>query len=177
MAGKLSAAPKANPLHSDQPPRILLTTWKITLILTLTVILSLGIFQFPSQFSLHSCGFLAVKNPSYLEQARHILDKNPLIDGHNDLLIRVRLSYDNNLTGNGFRDRFYNGSLEGHTDLVKIKEGRYGGAFWSAFYPCPGDISDFSSAAYDPSMPVSPPVFLHTVAMRASITLVLTLTH
>ena len=89
---------------------------------------------------------------SHLEQARCILAENPLIDGHNDLLIHLRATYKNELYGNDFQDRFENGSTSGHVDLPRTKEGGYGGAFWSAWYFCPSDINDFSDEAYEPGM-------------------------
>ncbi|KAL9054812.1 MAG: hypothetical protein Q9162_003935 [Coniocarpon cinnabarinum] len=88
---------------------------------------------------------------SALERARILLQQHPLIDGHNDLLIRLRLEYGNKLYENDFRERFENGSLSGHVDLARIKEGRYGGAFWSAFYTCQSDIDDFSDESYAPA--------------------------
>ena len=86
--------------------------------------------------------------PSSLSRARRILEHYPLIDGHNDLLIALRGHYGNHIYDNDFRQRFENGSLIGQFDLVKAKEGRYGGAFWSAFWLCPDDIDDFSDGNY-----------------------------
>lgn len=91
-------------------------------------------------------------NVTYLDRAHSILAKHPLIDGHNDLLVRMRGEYGNELYDSDFQQRFENGSLAGHFDLVRTKQGGYGGAFWSAFWLCPNDIMDFSDEAYDPSM-------------------------
>lgn len=88
---------------------------------------------------------------SHSDRAHAILKRYPLIDGHNDLLIRLRAQYQNEIYNNDFRQRFENGSLDGQFDLVRTKQGGYGGAFWSAFYLCPQHIDDFSDAAYDPS--------------------------
>jgi membrane dipeptidase len=35
-----------------------------------------------------------------------------------------------------------------HVDLPRLKEGMNGGAFWSAFVPCPSNGSDFSDKNY-----------------------------
>jgi membrane dipeptidase len=43
-----------------------------------------------------------------------------------------------------------NGGLAGQLDIPRLKAGRMGGAFWSAFVPCPDNASDFSDAAYAP---------------------------
>jgi membrane dipeptidase len=73
-------------------------------------------------------------------------------DGHNDLLILLRSKYQNHLYDSEFQDKFENGGLPGHVDLPRIKEGSYGGAFWSAFLPCPKNVTDFSNEAYAWSM-------------------------
>ena len=35
-----------------------------------------------------------------------------------------------------------------HVDLPRLKKGKNGGAFWSAFVPCPQDGTDFSDENY-----------------------------
>ena len=35
-----------------------------------------------------------------------------------------------------------------HTDLPRLKDGKVGGAFWSAFTPCPKNGTDFSDGNY-----------------------------
>lgn len=90
--------------------------------------------------------------PSFLDRAHQLLADNPLIDGHNDLLIRIRGAYGNHIYNANFTEPFENGTLTGETDLERMRLGKYGGAFWSAFWPCPADPFDFSDEAYDPSM-------------------------
>jgi len=67
---------------------------------------------------------------AYLEQARAILKKAPLIDGHNDLPMLIR-------------DEF-GGDVEGHdisvpasydTDIPRLRAGGVGGQFWSVYVP------------------------------------------
>jgi membrane dipeptidase len=43
---------------------------------------------------------------------------------------------------------FEKGGLDGHVDLPRIESGKMGGAFWSAFMPCPHNVSDFSESNY-----------------------------
>jgi membrane dipeptidase len=98
------------------------------------------------------------------QEAKWILKKHPLIgerlnvlfpnlpwcviDGHNDLLILIRGRFKNHISDQTFTSLFENGGLDGHVDLPRIKSGRMGGAFWSAFMPCPVNGSDFSNANY-----------------------------
>jgi len=81
-------------------------------------------------------------------QAEVILAENPLIDGHNDLLILVRALYDNKVNGENFTKPFEKGRLAGHVDIPRLKQGQQGGAFWSAFVPCPADGFNFSDKNY-----------------------------
>jgi membrane dipeptidase len=89
------------------------------------------------------------KRPTTIdERVSAILDGTPLIDGHNDLAIFIRAAYKNKLHGK-FKDKFTNGGLEADVDLPRLREGKVGGAFWSAFVVCPEDASDnFSDETY-----------------------------
>jgi len=85
-----------------------------------------------------------------IDRAHNILAENPLIDGHNDLLISLRMDYHNHLTDDVLK-QFSNGTLHNkQTDMPRIQQGGYGGAFWSAFWLCQKDIWDFSDEAYAP---------------------------
>ena len=77
-----------------------------------------------------------------------ILSENPLIDGHNDLPILIRYGYQNDIYGKRFKQEFENGGLLRHTDLPRLKHGKVGGAFWSAFTLCPENGTDFSDENY-----------------------------
>ncbi|KAF2869626.1 renal dipeptidase family [Massariosphaeria phaeospora] len=62
------------------------------------------------------------------------------VDGHNDWPHLIRGYYDNNLDA-----RFVSqNDLAGHVDIKRLKEGKMGGVFWSAYVDCPeeGDFSD-----------------------------------
>lgn len=87
---------------------------------------------------------------SYESRAYRILADNPLIDGHNDLLIKIREKYAHHIYARNFTGPFQDGTFPGQVDLKRMKSGHYAGAFWSAFYLCPADIHDFSDAAYAP---------------------------
>ncbi|KAK8222874.1 membrane dipeptidase-domain-containing protein [Phyllosticta paracitricarpa] len=103
------------------------------------------------QFSDHDFVHCLREDCSSVEyRARKILRHNPLIDGHNDLFIVLRALYGDHVYGETFKERFENGGLEQHTDIPRLEAGMSGGAFWSAFEPCPANGSDFSDAAYAP---------------------------
>jgi hypothetical protein len=80
-----------------------------------------------------------IPQTDYAARTRHVMSTTPLIDGHNDMpaLIRVELKnhiYDKRFT---FRE-----GLLSTTDLVKLRTGRVGGQFWSAFVPCVNEMAD-----------------------------------
>jgi len=89
------------------------------------------------------------------ERVNRILTTTPLIDGHNDLAILIRFLYNNHIYEDNFTMPFE--GIDGaemfmHVDLPRLKEGKVGGAFWSAFVPCPANGSDFSKENYDASV-------------------------
>ncbi|KAI9832373.1 MAG: hypothetical protein M1819_004361 [Sarea resinae] len=71
-----------------------------------------------------------------------------LSDGHNDLAIVVRYLYGNRIYSKNFTDPFEKGGLGFHVDLPRLREGKAGGAFWSAFVECPKNWTDFSDENY-----------------------------
>ncbi len=71
-----------------------------------------------------------------------------MLDGHNDLAILIRFAYQNNLYNESFIEEFENGGMLGHVDIPRLKSGKAGGAFWSAFTPCPANGTDFSDSNY-----------------------------
>jgi membrane dipeptidase len=91
--------------------------------------------------------------PQTIEQrVNRILMETPLIDGHNDLAILIRFLYDNHIYNNNFTKPFEQGGMDAHVDLPRLKEGKVGGAFWSAFVPCPANGTDFSNENYAASV-------------------------
>ncbi|KAG0645298.1 dipeptidase [Hyphodiscus hymeniophilus] len=82
------------------------------------------------------------------ERVTRILEDTPLIDGHNDLAIMIRLLYGNHIYDDKFKEPFEKGGLSGHVDLPRLKKGKNGGAFWAAYVPCPKNGTDFSDENY-----------------------------
>jgi membrane dipeptidase len=89
---------------------------------------------------------------SYFDKCRET-DCSQLLDGHNDLMIFMRGKYQNHIYDNEFQEKFENGGLPQHVDIPRLEKGLQGGAFWSAFWPCPteGNMTDFSDERYSSS--------------------------
>ena len=65
----------------------------------------------------------------YLERAKRILSKTPLIDGHNDLPWRIR----EDSIARGNVDAYdLSKRAPGHTDLERLRKGMVGAQFWHA---------------------------------------------
>ncbi|KAF2235238.1 hypothetical protein EV356DRAFT_500446 [Viridothelium virens] len=73
-------------------------------------------------------------------QVSNILASTPLIDGHNDWPHLIRGFYDNSIAHRRFSA---DSSLVGHVDLARLREGRSGGVFISAYVDCPSPEDDF----------------------------------
>lgn len=101
---------------------------------------------------LYGSYFYGIPGHAVKSQTDVVLDENPLIDGHNDLLILVRALYDNKVNGENFTKPFEEGGLAGHFDVPRLEKGKQGGAFWSAFVPCPANGFDFSDKNYAASV-------------------------
>ncbi|KAI1499747.1 dipeptidyl aminopeptidase [Biscogniauxia marginata] len=87
----------------------------------------------------------AVDPHDFAPRTEKILKSTPLIDGHNDLPYLLRLELRNKIYDKSiftFREHFAS-----HTDLVRMKEGRVGGQFWSVFVECP-DIKDLDDPSH-----------------------------
>lgn len=72
-----------------------------------------------------------------LQHAREFLQKNPLIDSHNDLPAVIRES------GTPPRDVIaydLNRRTAGDTDIARLREGGIGGQFWSVYIPSSADV-------------------------------------
>ncbi|ROV97368.1 hypothetical protein VMCG_06861 [Cytospora schulzeri] len=81
----------------------------------------------------------------YAARTEMILRTTPLIDGHNDFPLLLRLELHNQIYDNKtfqFRD-----TLASHTDLARLKEGRVGGQFWSVFVEC-DNVKGVNEPAY-----------------------------
>ncbi|KAL8731766.1 MAG: hypothetical protein Q9166_003213 [cf. Caloplaca sp. 2 TL-2023] len=87
-------------------------------------------------------------DPNLSERVHRLLSDNPLIDGHDDLAFLIRYIYRNRIYDPAFTEPFEEGGLEMHVDLPRLKAGKVGGTFWSAFVPCPTNGTDFSNENY-----------------------------
>ncbi|KAK0728195.1 membrane dipeptidase [Lasiosphaeria miniovina] len=93
------------------------------------------------------------KGPQSVEQrVKRILTGTPLIDGHNDLAILIRFGYNNHIYDEKFAGPFEQGGFPSHVDLPRLRAGMNGGAFWSVFWPCPENGTDFSDENYASSV-------------------------
>jgi len=66
----------------------------------------------------------------YLEQARAILKKAPLVDGHNDLPMVIRDEVDGNVEGHDISV-----PASHDTDIPRLRAGGVGTQFWSVYVP------------------------------------------
>lgn len=119
-------------------------------IISITSRVVLGMFAFAAAYVWY-CGSAAIypSSPQLLGAAK-VLTENPLIDGHNDLLILIRALWGSHIYNDNFTKPFEEGGMPGHFDFPRAKAGQLGGSFWSAFMPCPADGLDFSDEAYAP---------------------------
>ena len=74
------------------------------------------------------------------------------LDGHNDLAILIRYLYRNKIYDKNFTLKFEDGGMYAQVDLPRLQRGKVGGAFWSAFTPCPQNSTDISDDNYDEGM-------------------------
>jgi membrane dipeptidase len=91
----------------------------------------------------HPCVFLAVAitlstasspllaEDAALVRARALLERVPLVDGHNDLPWTLRENFASDLTKVDLRAR----GATVDTDIPRLREGRVSGQFWSVFIP------------------------------------------
>ena len=81
-------------------------------------------------------------------QARRILERTPLIDGHNDLPWALRQEHGNDphavdLTTN------LEASTDLHTDIPRLRAGGMGGQFWSVYVPATMSPPDAAVATFE----------------------------
>ncbi|XP_030582339.1 dipeptidase 1 [Archocentrus centrarchus] len=80
---------------------------------------------------------LAVDTEDYMARALQLMSETPLIDGHNDLPWQLRNQFNNQLNKVDL-----NTLATTHTNIPKIKAGRLGAEFWSAYVPCATQYKD-----------------------------------
>jgi membrane dipeptidase len=75
----------------------------------------------------------AMTKDQALRQAQALLDKVPLIDGHNDLPWVIRI--DSQAKGDVVAYDLRRVHQRGDTDIPRLREGKVGAQFWAAFQP------------------------------------------
>ncbi|TRY78475.1 hypothetical protein TCAL_06816 [Tigriopus californicus] len=84
---------------------------------------------------------------SSFERALSILEEAPVIDGHNDFAMTVRDLFQNDLSKFNFnsnlseREELSDYPMD-HTDLPRLRKGRIGAQFWSAYVSCGSQYKD-----------------------------------
>lgn len=77
---------------------------------------------------------------SSLEIANSILEKYPLIDGHNDLPYKIRIEGTvGTIDLNSRLDKIFNYS---HTDIPRLRKGKLAAQFWSTYVKCDSQYKD-----------------------------------
>jgi membrane dipeptidase len=74
-------------------------------------------------------------DPALVERARKLLDRVPLIDGHNDLPWEIRKRYQNHLDKIDLKSDTSKLDPPLHTDVSRLRRGGVGGQFWSVYIP------------------------------------------
>ncbi|XP_032892199.1 dipeptidase 2-like [Amblyraja radiata] len=72
-----------------------------------------------------------------MERANEIMRIAPLIDGHNDLALQLRIHFNNNLTAVDLKTL-----AKTHTNINKLKEGNVGVQMWAAYVLCSAQNKD-----------------------------------
>lgn len=68
-------------------------------------------------------------------RVRRILQRSPLIDGHNDLPWALREGFNNDPTAVDLRQNQSANPILLHTDIPRLRAGGVGGQFWSVYVP------------------------------------------
>jgi membrane dipeptidase len=102
-------------------------------------------------------------------RARRILERTPLIDGHNDLPWALRQNHGNDphavdLTAN------LDASTELHTDIPRLRTGAVGGQFWSVYVPATMSPPDAAVATFEQIDTVKRLVAAHPEAFELATT-------
>jgi membrane dipeptidase len=74
-------------------------------------------------------------DPALVERARRLLERVPLVDGHNDLPWEYRKRYQNHMDRIDLRAGTAKLDPPMHTDIPRLRKGGLGGQFWSVYIP------------------------------------------
>ncbi|XP_051918499.1 dipeptidase 1 [Hippocampus zosterae] len=83
------------------------------------------------------CWSVSSGEDAFMARALKLMSETPLIDGHNDLPWQLREQFNNQLNKVDL-----NTLATTHTNIPKIKTGRLGAQFWSAYVPCESQYKD-----------------------------------
>jgi len=87
-------------------------------------------------------------SPADLARARRILERTPLIDGHNDLPWALRQTHGNDVHGVDLNsDQTGIGNL--HTDIPRLRAGGVGAQFWSVYVPASLEPTQAAKATFE----------------------------
>nr|XP_033798272.1 dipeptidase 2-like [Geotrypetes seraphini]XP_033798273.1 dipeptidase 2-like [Geotrypetes seraphini]XP_033798274.1 dipeptidase 2-like [Geotrypetes seraphini] len=78
-----------------------------------------------------------VSSSNDIQKAVKLMEQAPLIDGHNDLPLQLRISYQTRLSKVNLRNL-----TTTKTNIEKLKEGHVGAQFWSAYIMCSAQNKD-----------------------------------
>jgi len=87
-------------------------------------------------------------NYKYMDMAKEIHAKYPLIDGHNDLPYAVRCCFDMKWSQLNLGKNHTGMKVDGcpwealHTDIPRLQQGGVGGQFWSVYIPTAGGYNN-----------------------------------
>src|SRR5881227_1850113 len=74
-------------------------------------------------------------DPALVERARKLLERVPLVDGHNDLPWEYRKRFQNHMEKIDLRAGTAKLDPPMHTDIPRLRRGGVGGQFWSVYIP------------------------------------------
>ena len=80
--------------------------------------------------------------------ARRILERTPLVDGHNDLPWALRQAYGSDPYGVDLTANLA-GSTRLHTDIPRLRAGGVGGQFWSVYVPAGMEPVEAAKATFE----------------------------
>lgn len=116
--------------------------------------------RFPEFIVIRSClvaaSLLALAGPAFAQtaptadevRARRILDRTPLIDGHNDLPWALRQTYGNDPHAVDLATNL-DASTSLHTDIPRLRAGGVGAQFWSVYVPASLTPTEAAKATFE----------------------------
>jgi len=92
-------------------------------------------------FVAHTCCCFAAPFEDTWQRVQRVLTDNPVIDGHNDFPMGVRLLLNNDVSRLNFdhdltQEEPWASFFANHADIPRMRKGKMGGQFWSAFVGC-----------------------------------------